>query len=161
MQLLLPFMKSPVSFGAKQGFTFIEVLLVSFILVMLVGVAAPFFRDFLVGNDLETASIEMLAMVRRARTLAEAGRHNQPFGIAVNAGGRSVTLFAGSSFASRDPQFDEAMTFPGTLTVSGLSEFTFLYQSGLPTQTGIITFTAPALGESRAIFVNAQGLSSF
>jgi hypothetical protein len=69
-----------------------------------------------------------------------------------------VTLFAGSSYASRDTAQDEQHQFPNGISASGLSEVVFQTITGETSNTGTITLTTQATGESESITVSATGL---
>ena len=140
-----------------RGFTIPELLLVVTIIGMLSVLAVPFYRDFLIDNQLDTVVSESTQALRRAQGYARAGRTDSQWGVYIDDAADQVTLFRGSSFAARDTAYDDIIDIPTTMTPSGLTEVVFTRTTGLPNTTGTITFTAIS-GESATIDINSQGL---
>lgn len=115
-----------------------ELLLVIGILAILAGMTIPNYRNYHIRNDLDLAATQTEQMLRRAQFLSQSGEEDSVWGVHAGSG----ILFKGTSFASRDPVYDEKYPFSPTILVSGITEVTFSKIYGEPSATGIITFTA-------------------
>ena len=135
-------------------------LLAVAILMALVAAASPFFRDFVLVNDLETTVLSARSMLWRARVLAEAGSNTSPWGVMYDAATHQMILFSGATFLARDTQFDEPFAVPKTVSVSGASEIVFAKQTGIPVVSGNVTFSVSATNETQTLSINTQGMLS-
>lgn len=138
----------------KRGFTLIELLLSVSILVLVSGIGIPIYQSFQTSSDLEVAQGVTVSSLRRAQTQALASASDSAWGIYVGASG--VTVFQGSSFATRDVSHDEFFGFSSTVIPSGLAEVVFSKFQGISATTGTIILTSSA-GEVKNININAQG----
>ncbi|MDA1209227.1 MAG: hypothetical protein O2904_04325 [bacterium] len=110
------------------------------------GFAIPVYRDYLIRNDLNIAAEQTIHILRRAQMLSEAGEQSAQWGVSVTQG----TLFAGSSYALRDAQFDEMHPFAPNINVSGVTEVVYSKVYGVPSQSGDVVLTA-VNGDNRII----------
>lgn len=142
----------------SKGFTLIEVLLVMMLIGLLAGIGIPVYHALQTRNDLDIAATAAAQNLRRAQILAQAVDGDAMWGLRLDPG--SIVVFKGSSFATRDPGYDETFTIGGTIALSGLSEVVFSKATGLPQTTGTIILTSSA-SETRTITINAKGAVSF
>lgn len=142
----------------QAGFTLLEVILSVTILGMLAGLTLPVYETFVRRNDLDLTAQQIVAALRRAETYSRAGNTNNSWSVEIQPG--TVTLFQGTSFASRDTNYDETISIPGTITPSGLSEVQFAKLTALPNTTGTITLTSTA-NATRTVTINAQGMVDY
>lgn len=142
----------------SAGFTLIEVMLSTAIIVMLVGLTAPVFETFVRRNDLDLTTQSIASLMRRARTYARSVSTDNAWGIEMQTS--SAILFRGTSFASRDTTYDETVAIPATITPSGLTEVQFAKLTAAPNTTGTITLTSTA-NSTRTITINAKGTVDF
>jgi len=139
------------------GFTLIEVLLSVAIIGLLVGLSLPVYLSFQNRNDVDIATQTIAETLRRGCAYSRAVQADSQWGVAILP--TAITLFKGSSYASRDTTADETVTLPAVATVSGLTEVVFGKLSGTPTATGTITLTSPAT--TRSISLNAKGMVDY
>ncbi len=141
-----------------RGITIIETLIVLGIIGILVGSGIPSLRMFISQTNAQDATMIYVQMLRRAQSLSTSGYNNSAWGVAIATS--SVTLFKGTSFATRDTSFDELYTPSAELYVSGLSEVMFATYTGLPTAAGTTTIdTDNTLPKN--ILINEKGTITY
>jgi hypothetical protein len=106
-------------------------------------------------NDLDLTAQQLASSLRRAQSYARVGDSDSAWSVEV-AGG-NVTLFKGTSYGSRDTNYDEANAIQGSITPTGLSEIQFAKFTSAPNTTGTFTLTSTT-GDVRTVTVNAQGM---
>jgi prepilin-type N-terminal cleavage/methylation domain-containing protein len=142
----------------KKGFTLIEMLLSVAIIAILAGVSTPVYQMFQNRNDLDIATTTIAQSARRAQLLAQAVAGDTSWGIYVQA--KSITLFKGAAYLTRDNNFDEVFDLSDSIIPTGMSELVFTKFSGFPQATGSFVLTSKA-NESRTIAINQKGTLSF
>lgn len=136
------------------GFTLVELLLSVTIIGILVGLSLPVYNSFAARNDLDLAGQQVAGTLRRAQTYARGMDDDSAWSVRIQP--TIVTLFKGTTFGTRDTNYDETLSLPGSVTVSGLSEVQFSKLTATPNTTGSITLTSNA-NDSRTITINAKG----
>jgi len=68
----------------------------------------------------------------------------------------TATLFRGTSFASRNTAYDEALSIPASVSSSGLTEVQFAKLTAAPNTTGSITLTSTT-SDTKTITINSEG----
>ncbi|MDP3724312.1 MAG: hypothetical protein Q8R11_01620 [bacterium] len=134
----------------------LELLLVSSILGILAALSIPVGRTLLLQNDLRLAAVSAIQSMRRAQVLSQASDSDNSWGVSVQPG--AITLFQGSSFASRNTPLDEATILPSTIAVTGLTEVVFDRFTGTPQQTGTLTLSNETT--TSVLTLNAKGMVS-
>ena len=142
----------------QSGFTLLELLLSVSIITMLAGIGLPVYESFVRRNDLDQTTTSVVALVRRAQTYATSVYGDSAWGVSFSSSG--ATLFKGTVFSSRDTNFDEVVSMPGSVTQSGLGEVQFAKFSATPSTTGSVTLTS-TINDSRTITVNAKGMVAY
>lgn len=137
-----------------SGLTTIELILSVGIIAILFAISTPIFRSFLLKNDLEVSFNAMNQDLYRAQSLARNGERDSDWGVYVQPGG--ITLFKGSSYGSRDTNFDETFSSPAGMTVIGSNQYVYQKFTGLPITPGVTTIQYA--GESRTSTVNSKGM---
>ncbi|MBI2984047.1 MAG: prepilin-type N-terminal cleavage/methylation domain-containing protein [Candidatus Kerfeldbacteria bacterium] len=141
----------------RSGITLIEVLLSLTVIGLLVGLAAPVMQSLQARNDLDVAANITAQTLRRAQALAVAVDGDMMWGVVLQPG--SVVLFRGSSYAAREPTFDEQYDLAPAITPSGLTEVVFAKLTGRPQAVGTITLANPET--SRTLTVNELGMIEY
>ena len=142
----------------QRGFTLIEMLLSVTIIAVLAGLSLPVFHAFATRNDLDIADEQVAITLRRAQAYARGTNGDSPWSVNIQSG--AVTLYKGIVFASRDTTYDESITIPGSIAVSGLSAVHFAKMTGLPNSTGSIILTSNN-NDTRTVTVNGKGMVSY
>lgn len=140
-----------------RGFTLIELLIVLAIVLLLAATVSTLSSNTYPKNQLITESEKIVETLRKAQSSTLSGKQDVPWGVHFSA--TQMTLFAGSSYAARDSQYDEEHLFPDGVTVAGLEDVVFISLTGATTNIGTITLTSDATGETEIISVNASGLA--
>jgi prepilin-type N-terminal cleavage/methylation domain-containing protein len=141
-----------------EGFTLLEVLLCVAIIGLLTGLSVPVYETFVRRNDLDLTTQGIVMMLERAETYARAVNGDAAWSVEVQSS--QVTLFQGTTFASRNTAYDEILPIPVSMTRSGLSEVQFSKFSALPNATGTITLTSTT-NDTRTITINAKGMVDY
>jgi prepilin-type N-terminal cleavage/methylation domain-containing protein len=123
-----------------MGFTLIEVLVTITIMSILAVLSVTAYVTLQTSNDLDAAKNDVVQSLRRAQTLAQSSDGDTNWGVGVRS--TTITLFKGTSYASRTVAFDEIFAMPTTITVSGVTDVVYAKFTGLPQSTGTITLTA-------------------
>lgn len=71
--------------SSKGGFTLLEVMVVLFLIVLILGLATPFFAGRLPAARLDATAREMVAAIRHARTMARADSERKAFIVDLDA----------------------------------------------------------------------------
>lgn len=135
----------------RAGFTLIEMMVVLGILVIIGGIAFPFYRDYQIRNDLNVVTEQVTQGIARARLLSQASQNDTGWGFYIPAG----ILFRGTSYIARNPAFDEKYAMPSTIKVTGLLEVAYSKVQGHPSATGAIILTA-INNDQRKIQIDVQ-----
>lgn len=142
----------------NTGFTLLEVLLSVAIIGILAGLGTPIYQSFQVRNDLDIAGNTIAGSLRRAQVLSQGVDGDTTWGLYVQSG--EITLFQGSSYASRDVDFDEVFILPASIIPSGISEIVYNKFTGEPQITGTIILTSNS-NETRNITINEKGTITY
>ena len=145
--------------SGQRGFTLMEVLLSVSIIGILVGLSAPVYETFVRRNDLDLATQNIAATLRRAQLYARNGNYDAAWSVEIQSG--TVTLFQGTNFGGRNTNYDETYTMPGTVTPSGTGEVQFAQFTADPTPTSSTITLTSTTSSVRTITVNAQGMVDY
>lgn len=108
------------------------------ILGVLAGLTIPLVASLPATTNLQTAAEGLASQLRRAQARSVAGWNNHVWGVAFFAD--RYTVFAGSSFAARDPLEDEETILPATVSLtSALGSEVSFSSAGLPSAAGDLT----------------------
>jgi prepilin-type N-terminal cleavage/methylation domain-containing protein len=142
----------------KNGFTLIEVLLSIAIVSVLGAMSVPIYQSLQTRNNLDIAATTLAQALRRTQVLSQAVDGDSNWGVVVQEG--NITLFKGASFATRDLDFDEVFEVSPSITIAGISEFTFEKLTGKPQVSGSTTLTS-SLNETRTVTINGEGTINY
>ena len=138
-----------------KGFTLFELLLSISIIAAIAGGILALDIPAQQRNDLDTTRDAIVQSLYSAQMRARGVDGDSAWGVSLQ--NNTITLFKGSSYATRDTTRDETTEIPGTLVATGLSEIVFTKLSGNPTPTGTITLTSKT-NEMRTLSINTMGL---
>lgn len=122
----------------RAGFTAVDVLLTLGVIAVTAGVSVPMFRSYQIRSDLDLAVVQTITGLSRAQLLSQTGQEDDMWGFRVPEG----TIFQGSSYSIRDPDFDETLVLPPNISVYGIEEVVFSRVDGIPTPVGDIILEA-------------------
>ena len=143
--------------AGDPGFTLLEMMLCLAIIAVAAGLSVPVYMRFQQAQNLDGTAEQIVDDLRRAAQYSRDGYFDATWGVHTNTG--SVTLFRGSSFASRNAAYDETKALPGSVDISGISDVTFSKIDAQPSTTGaIIVSTA---GNTKTIGVHSYGMVDF
>ena len=138
----------------RQGVTIIELLLVISLIAIIGATMVPVGSSFLIRNHLKNKLIETVSVLQTARTNAMVGKEHSDWGVLLT--NSQIILFKGSSYVSRDSEFDQIFNIPQSITASQ-QEVVFRRVSGQPDTEAVIVLTAG--GErSRQINITPLGV---
>ncbi len=152
----------------SAGFTLVELLVTVGLGAILVGASAVIYGNWQVSAQLNESAAELTQNLRTARQRSVAGLNNSGHGIFLDidpAGQDSYVLYQGSSYATRDGDYDRLIIFSQSLEIT-VANFTLIgndvdinFSQGLGdiVNTGTITLTHSVEG-SREVAVNELGV---
>jgi len=138
----------------KKGFTLIELLIVITMILLMVGLAIPFYGNQVNRSNVETTALELQQNLRTAKTKALSGESNSAWGVYIDSD--KYILYQGSSYASRNTAYDQITQTEGTVVLTGLSEINFSKVKALPDNTGVINVLG-AEAETLQLLINDFG----
>jgi len=138
-----------------RGFTLIELVLVMAVLGFLFLIVGTISFNSLPKSQLIMESDVVEQALRNAQARSIQGYQDYTWGVMFASD--HLTVFAGTDYVSRSPQFDETHTFASGITCSGVSEVAFSSRTGETQDTGTILLSSDATHETRSIDVNALG----
>lgn len=137
----------------NRGFTLIEVLLVIAVMGIVVGFGLSLLPGQTARGDLDVAVRMGMYELRRAHARSGAGFHDGSWGVYFSSG--TITLYQGTTYASRNSIYDEVTTIPTQVVWSGDVDFVFDPPYGLPSSFG--TSTGSVDTQSLNIYVTEYG----
>lgn len=139
------------------GVSFLELILVV-ALVSILSIMSPiFYSKFILQNAVANTTDQMVGSLRKAQLYAMMSRQGDSW--SLNYSSNTITLYKGTSFATRDTAFDEKFEVNPNVSVSGITDLSFSKVTGLPTPTSS-TITITSANNSETITVNNQGVVS-
>lgn len=148
----------------SRGFTLIEILLVSAVVViLLLATAAPLTQSFQAYAVVDGTRGELVQQLRLAQARAQARLRSAEFGIELES--NRYIRYQGTRYAQRDPTYDEVFPLDIGVTLSFLGftqgigpiDLHFSGGSGFPNERGTIAVTHRS-GRRAFVTVNTAGL---
>lgn len=140
-----------------KGFTLIELILVVAIMLTISVMAPVFYSRFLLQNAVANTVDQLTGSFRKAQIYSMMGKQGSAW--SVNYSLNTITLYKGTTFASRDSSFDETFSVNSNVSVAGLTDVSFARFSGLPTPS-TSSITVSSGNNSKNITINSQGVVS-
>lgn len=143
----------------KNAFTLLEVMLTIAIIALISAIMIPVMNTYRVGDDLDVARNDFMQSLRRAQILAQASDGDISWGVKFQSG--NITLFKGTSYASRDVNYDEVYDIADIISLdSGSDEIVFEKFTGYPDFTGDIQLSTSS-NEIQVISINQFGMLDY
>lgn len=143
---------------SNKGFTLLEVLLVVVLIGALAALSAPIYNSYKLRNDFDIAVNTTAQALYRAQVLSQSVDGDSAWGVYIQTG--NIVIYKGSSYASRDSNYDEEYDINNKIAISGENEINFNKFSGLPQTTGNIILT-DINNEVETININSQGMVQY
>ncbi len=150
----------------KKGFTIIELILVITVLVIVVSAVFTLQGGILADTYLDTNSEQIVQNLRLAQMRSIARVNDSQWGVYFDedAGGTGdkFVLFKGTSYATRDSNYDIVTELPDIISLSSISlngsgaDMVFAKLSGDSSTYGSILIS-DNLGNSNTISINSKG----
>lgn len=138
------------------AFTLVEIILVLGIAAIILGASIPLSAYFLSSYDLASGRDQLVEVLIRARALSLANKNMSGHGVFLNA--QTLTLFEGSSFATRLMAQDRVATVPSFVVIGGPAEIVFLPLSAM---AAAATYTLSQAGKNLLVTVNPEGMIDY
>lgn len=120
----------------NTGVSLIELILVIALIAILGASTTPFLSRFVLQNNIETSTDQIIGSIRKAQEYAMDQKNNASWGVCSS--GTNIRLFSGSCSS---PSFSEDFDVPQSISITGLSEITF-NNRGEPSSTLIINVSS-------------------
>ncbi|MFA5076443.1 MAG: prepilin-type N-terminal cleavage/methylation domain-containing protein [Patescibacteria group bacterium] len=146
----------------KRGFTLVEILVSLALVSIIVVLSIPVFQSFQNRNDLDIASTTITQSWRRAQLLSQAVSGDSTWGVKIQPG--NIVLFKGTSYITRDTNYDEKFILPATIQAvspDGATEIVFTKFDGLPQSSGSVVLSNTGNNFIRNIGINAKGTVTY
>ncbi|QQR78601.1 MAG: prepilin-type N-terminal cleavage/methylation domain-containing protein [Candidatus Moraniibacteriota bacterium] len=111
-----------------QGFTLIESILATSIILLLGGAVSAFNTQFFSARDTVVAIHILRESLDRAQVYARSGRQDSDWGVVQV--GTDIVVFSGATYALRTAGQDEFVGIPGGISMVGLGETVFARSTG-------------------------------
>jgi prepilin-type N-terminal cleavage/methylation domain-containing protein len=112
----------------KKGFTLVEIMLVIGLIAAITSISFPAYRNYLIKNSLEMATMNSANFIRKAQILSMIGENDSRWGVYLT--NEEIILYQGDSYTTRDPEYDEIFTNPESIQISGDTEINFEILTG-------------------------------
>ncbi|NUM25495.1 MAG: type II secretion system protein [Candidatus Buchananbacteria bacterium] len=143
-----------------RGFTLIEMLITVGIILVVAGLSIPFLFSYSVSGDVTTYANDIERTLRRAQLQSINGYTGMPWGVYFDEAQNKMVIFQGSEYVSRDPHYDQEITYSPALNVVPTfgAEIYFSVYSGTPSATGTVTVTSTEALFIKTIKINELGI---
>ena len=142
----------------NHGFTLIELLVAMAIVGIIGSMGFGAYKTAQNSSQKEGVVAVVVSTIRRAQVQAQAADSDSMWGVRFS--GRSVVLFCGASFASRDIGKDETFSLPAGFTISGTTDVVYSKMNGLPDAAKSISILGTN-GQNATITINAKGVITY
>lgn len=141
-----------------QAMTLIEVLLAVSVLAMIIAVPFTIDTGMTYRIQAESAQSQIGSALRRAQLYAQQGKNDLPWGVHFQSS--SITVFAGTTYASRSQEFDDVIQYDGkkiTISVTaGATDVIFAKTTGIPSASSTIVVSS-ASADAKSITFSSDG----
>lgn len=139
-----------------KALTLIELMMVLVIGLIVAGISGGIFGRFFMQSETDNTQRLISANLKKAHAYSVSGKYLNPWGVKLT--GTTLTLYAGSNYASRNTALDQITEINNNVLITGLNEINFSKTSGIPTTSGTITISAE--NNVKTIVVSNLGLVS-
>lgn len=140
------------------GFTLIELLVAISIFLVIGTFSTNFYTGFLTQNAVSNTQDQLLGSLRKAQMYAMAGKAGTNWGVHYDSATHKITVFSGTSYATRTQAYDENYSVNPNISVTGITDIVFTRLTGVPNTSGTIVITGNS--ETKTITIDSQGVAS-
>lgn len=133
-----------------RGFTLVEMLIVLGVITLITTATIEMYGSARSAGDARHAAYVYTDAIKEASLNARSLVGDSSWGVRIAE--PEITVFAGSSYASRDTDFDIVYDMPGSVVVSGFGDVIFERMSGMPSSFGTTTFSNAVASTSIYLF---------
>jgi prepilin-type N-terminal cleavage/methylation domain-containing protein len=141
----------------KHGFTLLELILVTALLVITSAIVAPIYFSAKGSDDLNNSVSALVSSLRRAQSLSMAIEGDSSWGVKII--NDNFTIFKGSDYFSRDSLSDENFKINKNIKNAGLDEIVFSKLDGRPNLTGDIVLNNN--NTNKILNINSLGIIDY
>jgi len=138
----------------NSGFTILEIMITSILITSIAALGLAVGFDVYRSSTLSAERDLLVSAMQKARNLAMDNVGESDHGLYIE--NDKHTIFQGSSYATRDEQYDLVIVNSPRFTSSGTVEFVFEELSGDGIKAGT-TYLTDESGVTRSISVNSEG----
>ncbi len=124
-----------------RGFTLIESILATSIILVLGAAVGVFNTQFLSARDTIVAAHALRESLDRAQVYARSGKQDSDWGVIQI--GTDIIVFSGATYALRAAEYDELVGIPGGISMTGLEETVFARATGRIPAAKVIDVDGP------------------
>lgn len=124
-----------------QGFTLIESILATSVILLLGAAVGVFSTQFISVRDTAIAAHVLRESLDRAQVYARSGKQDSDWGVVQV--GENIVVFSGATYALRAAEYDELVDIPGGITMTGLEETVFARATGRISVAKVIDIDGP------------------
>jgi Tfp pilus assembly protein FimT len=147
----------PFKSANQAGYTLIEEVLVVGIIAVIAVFGLPIYSNLQNSNGLDVTVNTLVQDLYQAQILSRNEENGASYGVYVT--NSNITLYAGTSYATRNTQTANVFNMPVNISVSGLNEVDFSKLYGFPNITG--TFTLLNNNTARVVTINSMGMVDY
>lgn len=137
-----------------KAFTLLEVLVTISLGAMLMAIPFTINSTTIYRIQVETVQSQVADAFRKAESYAKNSRLNSAWGVYIQT--RTITVFKGDSYATRDAAFDDTVTFDIKISMSPtVAEVVYAKVSGQTTTSTNVTITGGP--NSKTVTYTANG----
>lgn len=137
----------------RGGFSIIEILVVLAIAAVVFGYALGVGSEFYSSKSIMTERDNLVSILKRARSSAMSNMNQSSHGVYIATS--SYVYFDGSSYATRNTDYDLLIPIQSGVTISGPGEIVFAALGGTSNTSGTITLSNGAGAAN--IKINLEG----
>lgn len=146
----------------KQGFTLIDIVIVTAIMALLVASAIAPFSQFRDTKVLEVSTEQALALLSRARSDTLAAKQGIQYGVHFEAS--KMVLYRNATYSALEPTNEETLLDStieiSSISLGGGSEVLFQRLTGKTSSVGTIVFRVKSNpSETRTVTVSGTGIA--
>ena len=144
----------------QSGFSLLELLIVLAIFFIIATAVITYAAQGYSRQQLLAAEVGIRTSLKEARDLAKEGFADMPHGVYFDKSASSYTIYAGSSYATRDTAYDFQQFWHPSIEISDPASLTFeinfTQDTGTSTAT-MITLQSPN-GATKNLLINNSGV---